>query len=354
MSTPATPVVTPVVSRESESIRKVGNEWIASYQPKDEWGNPVGTPQIFKGKTLQEVTEKVIHSNQNATVALHKAKRAQKLEILLSSNTPDEPIPTFEPRSLSADERYQISEALKNPEVPLDEAVKELIEATFGLPIEKVRETLQNQEIAKRGEFVQEQSFQFVDAHPEYIPSEEHRDLLARWIEKRNLPFTKENFELAFEELVERGLMPIRASKPEPELTPEPVPANPEPTPEPLAPEPVAPQPDLPPAKTPAEVAAMSADEYRAWLFSGSAQPSVPVIPAPVTPATPISEPAEPVRPSPSSSGLSSRGASAPQIPVAPKAPGITAQYINSLSASQYAEKLRDPEFRKAIDALNK
>lgn len=318
MSTP-TPALEPEVTHESERVRKVGDEWVASYQPKDDWGNPIGPLQTFKDKTLQKVTEKVAAAHENSSVSLYKARKANKLGGLLEPDQ-EQPIQTFEEKPLTADERVRIAEELKNPETA-PEAAKALLEAMLGAPIDTIRRTLQATETSQRLGFVRDAIQIFIGNHPEYIPSESNRDIIVKYLEKKNLPVTVNNLEIAFDDLTQDNLLLLRA--PEPTRT--------EVTPEPVEPEPISPEP------TELETAPLSE----------------PAIPAPTTQTAPISTEPAVVRPRTSSSGLSSRSSSVSQTPTVPKTKGTTIQEIRNMPTEEYQRRLREvPGFAKLVDEL--
>ena len=285
-------------------------KWVEEYQFKDpETGAPIGPPQRFEAPTQKELIKKLIAAHENASVALYKTRKAVKLGQMLEPD-PDEPIRTFEPKQLSADDRLKITKMLSNPETVV-EGYKLLSEATYGATPEIVRESLQEREVQKRVESIQAAISQFKAETPDYVESPANGETLKKYMEKKNLRYTAKNLKIAFEDLVNDGLLTVRAKAPQAA-----VPATP------AAPAAVA------PAVTP-EI------------------PAQPTTPAPAIP----SEPTE-VRPKQSSSGLGRDNSSATPGTTQPKTVGITIRDINKMSAAQYAEFVKDPENRKAVEAL--
>jgi hypothetical protein len=183
----------------------------------------------------------------------------------------------------------------------------------MGHPPEDIRSALQQIEVNKQVERIQYAIQEFKNDHPEYVESASNSDNLLKYIEKKKCPITKKNLEIAFADLLRDELIVVRAPKVE------------EPKPAVVAPVTVA--------AAPAEVAAI---------------PPQPTNPAPVIPEVPTE-----VRPRQSSSGLSrSDSTAAPGTTTAPKTVGITIRDINRMSAKEYQDKLRDPEFRKQVEAL--
>jgi hypothetical protein len=289
---------------------KESKTWVEEYQFKDpETGSPIGPPQRFEAPTQKELIKKLIAAHENASVALYKTRKAVKLGTMLEPD-PDEPLQTFEPKTLSADERIKVTKMLGDPSTVV-EGYRLLSEATYGASPEVVRESLQDREVQKRVGNIQNAIAQFKSETPEYVESQGNADTLKKYMEKKNLRYTAKNLKIAFEDLVNDGLLVVRAPKAE-------VPAPPAPV-------------------TPAAVAPPVSQEI----------PGTPTIPAPVIP----SEPTE-VRPKQSSSGLGRDNSSAVPGAVPAKAVGITVRDINRMTAAQYQEALKDPEFKKQVDAL--
>jgi hypothetical protein len=277
--------------------------WVEEYQFKDpETGAPIGPPQHFEAPTQKELIKKLIAAHENASVALYKTRRAVKLGQMLEPD-PDEPIRTFEPKSLSADMKLKVSKMLTDP-ATMEEGYRILSEATFGAPPDVVRESLQEREVQKRVEAIQLAIAQFKRETPDYVESQENGDTLKRYMEKKNLRYTANNLKIAYEDLSNEGLLTVRAKTPQAAVPVVTAPAVPE---------------AIPPAPTT----------------------------APEIPATPTE-----VRPKNSSSGLGRDNSSAAPGVAPAKTPGISIRDINRMTATQYQEFVKDPENRKAVEAL--
>lgn len=272
-------------------------KWTREYQPKDENGLPVGPPQKFEADTQQELIDKLAAAHENASVSLYKAKKANKLGTMLEPDK-DEPMQTFEERPLTAEERIKVNKLLNDTNTQAD-AMKILLEAQFGAPVESVRQVLREAEIAKRVERIRESISDFRKAHPEYVESESNRDTMTKYLDKHNMPYTKKNLEIAFEDLMQDNLLTVRA-----------------------------PQAAVLPSAPVTPVAAAPAVE-----------PTIPAQPTqdPAIPVTPTE-----VRPKQSSSGLGRGDSSAPPSSAAPKTVGITVREINAMTSDQYAKALRE------------
>ncbi len=163
-------------------------KFVTSKQFKDESGNAVGPVQYFEADTLEELLEKKDAAHENASVALYKTRKAVKLGTLLEPD-PDEPILTFEPRQLTADERVRLTKDLSDP-AKAAEAHRALLEAELGAPIETIRTSLRDAEIQKRVVSIQDAIAQFKKSTPEYVESESNGQTLNKYMEKKQLRYT--------------------------------------------------------------------------------------------------------------------------------------------------------------------
>lgn len=298
--------MTEAATSKSKYWNEEKKKFTITTQFKDEGGNAVGPLQYFEADSLEELLEKKDAAHQNAAVKLYETRRANKLGNALEPDK-DEPIQTYESRALTADERIKVTKALNDP-ATAPEAYRTLLEAEFGAPAESIREALRQVEINKRVAIIQYAIAEFKAAHPEYVESAQNKETLTKYMDKKGYAYTKKNLEIAFEELVRDELLLIRAKAAEPN------------------PAPVVP--------------------------AAGAPPPPPVIPVVATPAPVIPEESVEVRARQSSSGLSRSDSSAAPGAPAPKASGITIRDINRMTAKEYQESLKDPEFRKQVDAL--
>lgn len=289
------------------------------YQIEDDNGNPIGPPQHFEADTQKDLLEMVKAAHKNAAREMYKTKKAVKIGNLITPD-PERPLNKYERKPLSADELVRIANGLKDPQ-GASNAAKSLIEAELGVSFDVVRDSLQYTEIKRRIEEAQEQTDLFLNAHPEYVNADSNKEMILKYLEKRNLAITHKNLELAYEDLTSTTpplliIQQPRSAAPQP--VSEPVVANEIVTP------PVLNAPLVPPA-----------------------------IPAEPTKAPAITEPPE-VRARVSSSGLSRSDGSAPAPVAAPKAKGITPQQIASMNSIQYAQWLKDPANREIVKEMDK
>lgn len=154
--------------------------------------------QRFYGETREQVVKELIKAQTHATRTIRENRRALKLE----KPDPAQALPEFNPRTLSTDERFRLTNDLNDPSKS-DEALERLIEARLGAPLDVVRATLvQSQESAERARIVSEAQ-RFVSNHPEFKQCEENDKLMVEYLQARNMGYTARNLELAFDDLKE-------------------------------------------------------------------------------------------------------------------------------------------------------
>lgn len=272
-------------------------------------GVPVGPLQYFEADSLEELLEKKDAAHESAAVKLYETRRANRLGEMLEPDPEEEPLQTFEEKQLTADDRVKLTKMLSDP-AQAAEAHKILLEVQLGAPIETVRAMLREQEIQKRVNSIRSEIAAFREETPEYVECDTNSDFMKKYMEKKKYAYTKKNLKIAFEALKRDELLVLQAPRAAVPATPAPV------TPAAAAP---APEPAIPVSATPA--------------------PAIPGEP-------PV------VQPRQSSSGLGRNNSTAEPLNGAPKTPGITIRDINKMSAEQYAQALKDPEFKKQVDTL--
>lgn len=155
---------------------------------------------IFRGQTKREVDNKIVESVKQASRRIVEQEKALKLGEGLLTPDPEQALPEFKRRDLSADELYAIAHSLTNP-AQAQEAQRKLLEAEFGAPIETVRKTLRrtvelDEQLAGKaaGE-------EFAAKHPEYVLCRENGQTLVKWLVKNKLAPTVKNMEIALANL---------------------------------------------------------------------------------------------------------------------------------------------------------
>jgi hypothetical protein len=122
-----------------------------------------------------------------------------------------------DPKPLTADDRLQLTNDLKDPE-KCDAAAERLMQASPTYA-KLIRDTKANR--------AYNESRAFASSHPDFYQCRENAEAIMHWCIKRNLAPTQKNFELAFDRLKQGGFLveaPIAAeelpAKTQPELEP--------------------------------------------------------------------------------------------------------------------------------------
>jgi hypothetical protein len=308
----STAVSTPAIQHDDAK-----NLWFVEYQPLDREGNPVGRLQRFEGATESELAGKLLAAHSNATVAYHEERKARKLENFVQPKK-SRPIYSFESRPLTADERVQIAADARKPESVV-EAIRTVIEAEFGAPLDVVRENLRDVEEKKQREFLLAEATAFQESHPDYYPCPANERDMYAYMQRKDYAFDRDGLALAFDalrnDLVQRPAPPAA-----------PVVSN----------SPAAP------------VAAATTEPPSS---GGNSAPATTALPS-------NSGDAAAVRvTSTSSSGLSSRASSTPlpanAAATAPETVEYTPEFIANLDAKTYGELMRTkPGFEAAVNKL--
>jgi len=175
----------------------VDGEYIVDVDAED--GSQV---QTFKGATKDEVTEKLLAAQVNASRRINELKK----EV---SPDPKAARAQFSPRTLTADERFEISQDLQDPD-KAPEAVNKIVEAQLGAPLDVVRNKLQGDDDQRFIQLAAAAADAFVASTPEWNPTPENKLALWNYMEENDLEFTTKNFRIAFDRLTESGLLTAR------------------------------------------------------------------------------------------------------------------------------------------------
>lgn len=220
------------------------------YQPVDDFGRPLGAKQVFKGKNAQEVLDKVANAHKESIKLNRELKKNIRLGNIEQDEIPEE-APRFEdydftPKQLSAEEKYQLSQDLLDPE-KFDEATDRLFEAKIGANPQKLTRALQSIPAIQ----VKNEAESFVKDNPDYYGCKENFETITNWMLKNNLAPIRDNFQLAYNRLKAVGLLleapivreenpvikppevEVKTEQPAEEIKTEEIPANSQPVAEP-------------------------------------------------------------------------------------------------------------------------
>jgi hypothetical protein len=261
-------------------------------------------PSRFVGKDKGDVAEKMMESFLNLM-----SEDARRKEAAKANRRPDAPPATLPkpepPRELTPDERFEITNQLRDPETAPDAIVRS-VEAVKGKPLTKEDQN-------KIATYISTEVRAFLDEHPDYYQDDRNKVLLFNYLDAHKLGLTRNNLAIAYDALVDRNLIIL---KPENE-----------------------------------ELDAFNEELDEEERIMERTQPVTPAAGAESSRTGAESTPRTRPRLTSVSTGLRSRDASA-QRPRPETAPKVNRAQLAAMGQEEYAEKLKDPSFRKAVDAL--
>lgn len=265
--------------------------WLNDKQP-DENGDIILVIENNQGHRVSTFKGKTIEEVADA-LADSQVNANRQLGRYMKPDTGRIPM-RVEPRELTPADRLRLSTEITDPN-RVAEAVTEIVTATQGAPpataMRKIAEIDQNE----ADTYYREEALAFVEDYPEYYPVQENQEKLFGALQANNYDLTRNNLAIVFQQLTAQG-----------KLVPWPGGNGPE--------------------------------------GNGSTEPP----PAPPTPAAPPAT----QTPRSYSSGLRNSDATASKPAPKPRTPMVTRAMLESMSRAEYNERLRDPVFRRAVDAL--
>jgi hypothetical protein len=195
---PPVPEVPPTPPTPS-AVAEQRYEW----QPTDANGKPLGGKQVIIYKTQEELIQKF--QEQNTLILRQMRKLSNDVKLGL---TPDVDVPAtakrlpknfdgFKPKTLTADERFQLTQDLNDPE-KFEDAKIRLAEATFGATPETISEVLSHSQQLLLEQQVVRSFDEFIEnVGDSFYNSPENRATLTDWMCQRQLAPTTANFEIA-------------------------------------------------------------------------------------------------------------------------------------------------------------
>jgi hypothetical protein len=179
------------------------------YQPKDTLGRPLGGKQVIKYHTPDELADKLRDQNIELVRKLREisSKHSDDIDVQLPNDAQRfTSMAEFAPRELSAEERFNLSQDLNDPSKSV-EAMDTLLEARLGMKLDKVRDTLNGQQLIVLQLMAKSNYDTFEKNTPEFYPCAENRKVLTDWMFKKRLNPTVEMFNLAYQTLKGAGLL---------------------------------------------------------------------------------------------------------------------------------------------------
>lgn len=318
--------VVPVVEDEPEGTKsgpfvKVKGGWEARVEAID--GSGV---QVYKGKTKDEVSAKLIQAQQHATAKIRQ-QEDEKQRLLA-----DEPADLAQvrkrlaPRKLTADEQFEFAEAISSGDpTQINRAMAKRDEIILGGPVEEVVGQVNETRDALEFESYKATAKSFMKQNADVVFTKQLGDDIDAILSENNWAYTVRNLNKALTQLTTEGKVTKKVSTP----------AQEEDLPIPTSAREAA----TVPAATPASPAAAAAP--------------APTAPARPTPPASAAQGEGRLRPGSASTGVSPRQASVRHGATPQQTVGLTAEEYNRMSVSDTRRKYKtDPGFRSAVDKL--
>lgn len=194
---PVVPALEPVLPVQPVTEQRY--EW----QPTDANGKPLGGKQVITYKNQDELIQKFTEQNNLILRQMRKLSNDVKLGL-----TPDVEVPAtakrlpknfdgFKPKTLTADERFQLTQDLNDP-AKFEDAKIRLAEATFGATPEVISEVLSHsQQLLLEQQVVRSFDEFLENVGDSFYNIEANRATLTDWMCQKQLAPTTENFEIA-------------------------------------------------------------------------------------------------------------------------------------------------------------
>lgn len=155
-----------------------------------------GRISTFKGKTIEEVTEKLADSQISANEEIIRLRKPDAAR----------PRTKIEPKPLSPSDRLRLSSEITDPERVV-EAVEEIVTARQGISPDRLGARMSQMDKEEQDEFYAAEAQAFREEHPDFYPVPQNRDSLFEELRANGWDLTRNNLAIAFLTLVERGDM---------------------------------------------------------------------------------------------------------------------------------------------------
>lgn len=195
----------------------------------------------------------------------------------------------MQPRELTPADRLRLSNEITDPN-KIVEVVDEIVTAKQGTPPAVMAKKFSEFDQREADEYYREEAEAFVADYPQYYPVQENQEKLFAALQTAKYDLTRNNLAIVFQQLTEQG-----------KLVP--------------------------------------------WPDDDNEQEEPPTPPVPPVPPAPP-------RPRSFSTGLRNSDASASRPAPKPRTPLVTKAMLETMSRAEYNQRLQDPAFRRAVDAL--
>jgi hypothetical protein len=185
------------------TIEKDGKQlYRYEWQPTLDDGTPIGGVQVVEDETYYGLIQKQADNYNHLYRKNRELLRKEKLEGKAPDGAAMAPQPvSFQPRALTAEERYRLSRELHDPE-KVDAALDLALEAKFGAKPKSVSDTVNSNASYAALLHAEQQAAAWKDMHPEYHASVKNNNDIVSWVKNRNMNITIENLDKALEDLL--------------------------------------------------------------------------------------------------------------------------------------------------------
>jgi hypothetical protein len=185
-----------------KQIEKDGKQiYRYEWQPTLEDGTPIGGTQVVEDETYDGLMEKQANNYNH----LYRKNREFLRQEKLTGKAPEGsatamPTVKFTPRQLTAAERMRMTRDIGDPE-KIDAALDLAFEAKFGARADVFSQSVNYNSTKAAALYAEQNALAWKDSHPEFYPSDNNVKDIASWVQNRNMEFTIENLNKAYEEL---------------------------------------------------------------------------------------------------------------------------------------------------------
>lgn len=252
-------------------------------------GVPVST---FKGKTIKEVADAVLHSQANANREISRLRRPDQ-----GRTAPLK----IEPRELQPADKLRLATDLGDPDRVVG-AVREIVTAEMGASPRQIAERVSTVDQRDADSFYAQEAEAFVQATPGYYPVPQNQEKLFATLEANHFDLTRNNLAIVYQQLADRGEMIAWPNEGD------------------------------------------ESEEEEPAATNGARREAHP---------SPEPNPPSPTNTRPRSVSTGIRSSDASATPPPPRRPQVvTRADIERMPRAEYNERLRDPEFRRQVDAM--
>ena len=165
---------------------------------------------VYEADTAEGLADKILEAQRNASVHIRRVEQENR-ELRAARAVPETPAPEFKRRELTADEQFEIGRNLQDP-TKASGAVRQLMEAEFGAPVETVRSTLRTAAMIPGEIKGRDAAEVFLMNHPEIKTNGPNAKYFAKYMAGKRLAWTVQNLETAYADPELRGLLELGAA----------------------------------------------------------------------------------------------------------------------------------------------